>query len=128
MMNLHAVTTQTVTNASGTIAIASATTGMGVTKVVNAAPVIGAEHLINTAGMVLSVAEITGICSAVILVLSFFWNVISTRRRLKIKVEQKELDEKYYTLRKYEYELELAKYKANQHEKGKSQNETNETN
>lgn len=105
------VTAQTVTNASGTIALASTSTNIGVTQVVNAAPVTGAEHLIHTAGAVLSLTEITGLCSAAVLILSFLWNIHSTRRKLKQTDQRNAINEKFYQLRKEEHELELAKYK-----------------
>ena len=110
-MNLSSLTAQHLTTTSGTLAIASTSTSLGVKKVISSAPSSGAEKMISDASTVLNVTEIIGICSVTILVLSFIWNVYSTKRRIKMAYDKSLLDEKYYILRKMEHELEIAKHR-----------------
>ena len=110
-MNLSAVTSQHITNASGTVAIASTSTSLGVTKVVNSAPYAENSGIIDTANAVITTADMIGIFSAVVLLASFAWNVYATRKRLKFKAEKAEFDQRYLELRQREHELELAKFK-----------------
>jgi hypothetical protein len=112
-MNPINVTTQHVTNASGTIAIASTSTSLGVTRVISEAPIIGAEQLIDTANTILTTADVIGMFSGSILLMSFMWNVYATKRRMKMTMAKAIIDEKYYVLRKSEHELEIQKHKNN---------------
>lgn len=101
------VTPQTVTNASGTIAVASSSTSIGAQKIISEAPA-NAEQLLHTANQVITTADIIALCSCTILLFSFIWTIYSSRKKRVI-------DEKYYILRKQEYELERAKFmQANQ--------------
>lgn len=102
---------QHVTNASGTVAIASTSTSLGVASVINSSPEI-TQSLATTAQSVISTADLIGIFSVSILALSFLFNVYATKRRRILAEKQTSLDERFYTLRKAEHELDLTRYKA----------------
>lgn len=102
-MTPSSVTTQHVTNASGTIAIASTSTSIGAQTIASKAPA-GAEQLLHTADMVITTADMVGMFSASILFASFLWNIYSSKKK-------REIDERYYSLRKAEHELAMAKFK-----------------
>lgn len=101
-MNPSSVTAQHVTNASGTVAIASSSTSIGATSVMTG--VAPDPVLIQNVASMVSTADMIALCSCVVLALSFAYNVYSTRKRRII-------DESEHELRAKEYELELAKFK-----------------
>lgn len=111
-MSTTVLTAQHVTNASGAVALASTSTSLGVAKITNVAPPEGAEQLIDKAHLLITTADMIGICSVTVLVLSFLWNVHATRKRTKREIAKAMLDERFYALRKSEHELELARFKA----------------
>lgn len=101
-MSPSSATVQHVTNASGTVAIASSSTSIGVTKVTEG--VSTDPLLLDNISSIVSTADIIAAASVVILALSFGYNVYSTRKR-------RQLDEAFKDLRLKEYELDLAKFK-----------------
>lgn len=109
-MTLSTAIPQNVTNVSGTIAIASTSTSIGVAKVADAAPE-GADILVTTAQQVISFADQMALFSVVIMTLSFLYTIWATNKKNKIAQRQAELDEKLYQIRKEELEFERAKLK-----------------
>jgi broad specificity polyphosphatase/5'/3'-nucleotidase SurE len=99
-------TIQHVINTSGTVAIASTSTSIGVSKIAASAPP-NAETLISHANEWVTVADMIGMFSALVLFSSFLWNIYVTRKR-------KAIDEKFYQLRKQELQLERDKFKHEQ--------------
>lgn len=102
-MNASVATTQHVTNASGTVAIASSTTSIGVAKVGEKA--LNDPALIESVNQVVSNADMIALCSVCVLTLSVIYNIYATRKR-------RALDEEFRDLRQKEYELNLAKFQA----------------
>lgn len=84
--------TATVTNVSGATAIVSASTS----KVVS----MGSPETIDMMREVMTTADIIGVCSFVVLALSFLWNVYSTRRKNKIELMNYELEREKFELMK----------------------------
>lgn len=114
-MTPSSATIQHVTNASGTVAIASSSTSIGVTKVTEG--VMTNPTVIENINTVVSMADMIALCSLIVLVLSFLYNMYATRKRRK-------MDELSYDLRTKEYNLELAKFKTRNIERmGKSNKE-----
>lgn len=114
-MSLSSATTQTVTNASGTVAIATTSTSLGVTQVIKDAPV-DAIQLIDAANYVITTADKIGMFSAIIMFLSFAYNIYSSRKKQRIELAKVDLDEQYYFLRMKEYELDKIKYNIKEEE------------
>ena len=111
-MSIPAATAQTVTTASGTVAIATTSTSLGVAKVMAEAPT-DAQQLAEVAQYVITTADKIGLFSATIMLLSFTYTVYSSRRKRSIDLAKVELDGQFYQLRLGEYELEKAKYLGN---------------
>jgi len=101
-MTPSSATIQNVTNASGTVAIASSSTSIGVSKVVEGVTVD--PILIDQASSMVNTADMIALASLVVLTLSFIYNMYATRK-------QRTLDERIERLRAKEYDLELAKFK-----------------
>lgn len=100
-MVMSFVTPQHVTNASGTIALASTSTSIGAQKIVNEAPA-SAEHMLHTANSVITTADMIALGSVSIMLASFLWNVYSSKKN-------RQIDEKFYRLRQEELALEMLK-------------------
>ena len=101
-MNLSGALTQHVTNASGTIAIASTSTSITTQGIINDAP-LTADTLIQRAQEVISTADKIAIISCIVLVISVLWNIYSNKKK-------QQLDEKFYILRQQELELEKERF------------------
>jgi hypothetical protein len=101
-MNPTSATIQNVTNVSGTVAIASSSTSIGVAKVAASAPP-EATYLIDQANSVITSADMIAICSTVVLLTSLVWNVYASKKK-------QNMDEKFYQLRQAELALERAKF------------------
>ncbi len=110
-MSLSVATTQHVTNASGTIAIASTSTSISVASVISEAPV-DAHNLVDIANQVITTADVIGICAIIVLTLSFIHTVVVTRKRKLEHAVRVYQDQQFYNLRLKEYELEREKFQA----------------
>ena len=101
-MNPYNVTAQTVTNASGTVAIASSSTSFAVSNVT-----AGVTHdpvLLENVHSFLSWSEAIGLVSVVTMILSFAYTVYSSQRKRMLDLQSHELRAK-------EYSLDLAKFR-----------------
>ena len=100
-MPLSNINSHHITNATGTVAIASSSSSMGVAKIAESAPA-DATLLIQEAHQIITTADAIAIVSVVIMGISFVWKVYTD-------IKRKDIDERLYDLRKRELELELIK-------------------
>lgn len=106
-MQITSVTNQTVTSASGTVAIASASTSKGVLIVTKDAP----TSVVQSAMEVVTIADIVAISSFVVLLLSSLWNVYSSRKMQQIESKNHELESRKLDMDRDRFNIELEKYR-----------------
>lgn len=93
---VNAATTQV----SGAVTIVSASSSKTASTIVGSSAAVPPE-VIEKASSVIITAEMIGLCSFVVMLLSFSWNVYSTNRRYKLDREMKERE---LLLREREYD------------------------
>ena len=86
-----------VTNLSGATAIVSVSTSKTASMIQDSVPP-GLVEVIQRTQEVMTTADIVGVCSFVVLFLSFVWNVYSTRKKNQI-------EERNYMLEREKFEL-----------------------
>ena len=99
-MSLGNQITATTTQVSGAVAIGSASSSKIATSIVESAPTMPASA-VETASNVIVSAEVIGLCSFVVMLLSFMYNVYATNKRDKFNREVKERE---LRLREREYD------------------------
>lgn len=101
-MNVSSQLSAATTQVSGAVAIASASSSKTASLIAESSP----EAAGATAGVIFN-AELIGLCSFVVMLLSFVWNVYSTKKRDKLNAEMKarelELEERKVTLQEMEW-------------------------
>lgn len=90
-MNTSSVMNQTVTNVSGATALVSASTSKTASIIQDSAQA-NAPEVIQTAQDLMTTSDLIAVISVIVLVLSFLWNVYSTRRRNNISMMNYKLE------------------------------------
>lgn len=102
-MNVSSQVSAATTQVSGAVAIASASSSKTASLIAESSP-----EAVGATASVMFNAELIGLCSFVVMLLSFVWNVYSTKKRDKLNAEMREreiqLEERKVKLQEAEWD------------------------
>ncbi len=105
-MNVSSQVSAATTQVSGAVAIASASSSKTASLIAESSPDIQIDAVGATATVMFN-AEVIGLCSFIVMLLSFVWNVYSTKKRDKLnadmRIKEYELEERKVRLRENDF-------------------------